>query len=601
MQSRKLIYHIFPANILVTIGAMLAIIWYGSSTLQKFYMDESRASLLARAYSIEKQVQLLLSENDIYALREFIQNTAKKTSSRITLIDSTGLVISDSQKNPDNMDNHRGRPEILEATKNGIGSSIRFSQTLGERMLYTTISLRQDGEEDTESLSWLLRIAVSVDKLEKTLARVKKDMAAAMVLVIIIAAFVTIYVSRRITSPLEKIIQGAERFAVGEFSPHLIPPDNVATEIATLSQALNSMAGQLEYRIAKANRRKNELLTVLDSMLAAVLTVDSDSKIISLNSAASKLLNLNSARSIGKSVQELIRNIDLLQLIDRAKHSDQPLEDEIKISTKEGNYFLHTNCVHLYDKGNKSFGLLLVLHDVTKMRLLENMRKDFVANVSHELKTPITTIKGSIETVLDGKLEDKESSIHFLETALRKTDHLNAIIDHLLLLSRIEQEAEAEKIELHLEPLKPVIIEAMHCCTTLATEKQIRLQLDCPDNLRIKMHPVLLEQAVVNLIVNAVRYSHRESEIMIRAERKSEIKQDQILILVQDFGIGIGAEHLPRLFERFYRSDKARSRKIGGTGLGLAIVKHIAQAHKGDVEVKSEAGKGTSVCIILPG
>ena len=600
MQSRKLIYHIFPANILVTIGAMLAIIWYGSSTLQKFYIDESRASLLARAYSIENQVQLLLDENDIYALREFIQNTAKKTSSRITLIDPIGIVISDSLKDPDSMDNHRNRPEIMEAAKKGIGSSIRFSQTLGERMLYTTISLRQDGEEDKETQSWLLRIAVSMDKLEKTLARVKKDMAAAMVLVIIIAACVTIYVSRRITRPLEKIIQGAERFAVGEFSPHLIPPDNVATEIATLSLALNSMADQLEDRIGKAIDRKNELQTVLDSMLAAVLTVDNDSNIISLNSAASKILNLDSGRSIGKPVQELIRNIDLLQLIERTKHSDQPLEDEIKISTQEGKYFLHTNCIHLYDKDNKSFGLLLVLHDVTKMRLLENMRKDFVANVSHELKTPITTIKGFIETVLDDKLEDREMSIHFLETALRKTDHLNAIIDNLLLLSRIEQDAEAEKIELHFEPLKPVLTEAIHCCTAMATEKQIRLQLECPDNLLLKMHSVLLEQAVVNLIVNAVRYSHRESEILIRAERKMEEKQDQILILVQDFGIGIGAEHLPRLFERFYRSDRARSRKIGGTGLGLAIVKHIAQAHKGDVEVKSEAGKGTSVCIILP-
>ncbi|MEN8198981.1 MAG: ATP-binding protein, partial [Thermodesulfobacteriota bacterium] len=204
------------------------------------------------------------------------------------------------------------------------------------------------------------------------------------------------------------------------------------------------------------------------------------------------------------------------------------------------------------------------------------------------------------ETVLDDGLQDRENSVRFLEIVLKKANHLNAIIDHLLLLSRIEQQDDAEQIELELDQVKPVLAEAIHCCIPQAKEKQIDLQLDCPDNLTMKMHTALLEQAVVNLIVNAVRYSHRESEILVRAKKQRAEEQDQVIIQVQDFGVGIGAEHLPRLFERFYRSDKARSRKLGGTGLGLAIVKHIAQAHKGDVEVQSEAGKGTTVFINLP-
>ena len=395
--------------------------------------------------------------------------------------------------------------------------------------------------------------------------------------------------------------EGAERFAVGQFSPHLIPPDHVASEIATLSHALNSMADQLKGRIATILQQRNELQTVLDSMLAAVLTIDAESRIISLNSAASRLLSLDSQRSIGKPVHELIRNIDLLQLIDEAKSSGQTVEGEIEINTGGDSFFLLTTCVCLAKDNDENFAFLLVLHDVTRLRLLENMRKDFVANVSHELKTPITSIKGYIETVLDDKLEDKENSLRFLEIALKKADHLNAIIDHLLLLSRIEQQVDADSIELHPENVKPVLEDAIHSCLPRAEKKQIMLHLQCPENLVVDMHTVLLEQAVVNLIINAVRYSHNESKILIMAERSGDGEHARVVIKVQDFGVGIGAEHLPRLFERFYRSDRARSRKLGGTGLGLAIVKHIAQAHKGDVHVESELGKGTSVFIDLPG
>lgn len=600
MQSRKLIYHIFPANILVTIGAMLAIIWYGSSTLQQFYMDETRTSLLARIYSIEDQVKLYLAEDDVSGLRGFLEKVGRKTSARITLIDPDGTVISDSLKDPEIMDNHNHRPEFLESIERGHGASTRFSQTLGEQMLYVAVSLSEQGERGREELSGVLRGSVSVAKLEKTIARVKKDMAVAIFVVVFIAALVTIVVSRRISNPLEEMTRGAERFALGEFSPHLTPPDHVATEIATLSQALNSMADQLKDRLSTVLHQRNELQTVLDSMLAAVLTVDIHGKLISLNSSASKLLSLESEKSLGKPVQELIRNIDLLQLIERAKNEGEAVEGEIEVDTNGCRSFLLTNCVHLFDENNRSFGLLLVLHDVTRLRLLENMRRDFVANVSHELKTPITSIRGYVETVLDDKLEDRENGTRFLEIVLKKSNHLNAIIDHLLLLSRIEQQVEDEKIELHREHVRLVLEEAVHSCTPRAEEKQIALQLDCPDTLRVNMHDILLEQAVVNLVVNAIRYSPEGSEIIISAAKQTDRADSRIVIKVEDSGVGIGKEHLPRLFERFYRSDTARSRKLGGTGLGLAIVKHIAQAHKGDVDVQSVVGEGTSVSIILP-
>lgn len=602
MQSRKLIYHIFPANILVTIGAMAALIWYGSATLQQFYMDETRASLLARAYSIESQLNALLFEKDVPAIRDFIQHIAKKTSSRITLIDTAGLVVSDSLKNPEKMDDHKNRPEFLEAKTEGYGSSVRFSKTVGEKMLYVAIPLYLEEGAKEKGISGMLRVSVSVAKLEKTLNRVKKDMAFAVLVVIFAAALVTIYVSRRISVPLEEMTSGAERFAVGQFAPHLVPPDHVPTEIATLSQALNSMADQLQDRISTILHQRNEVQTVLDSMLAAVLTIDSNDVLVSLNSSASDLLNLEPEDSIGKSIQELVRNIDLLQLIQRAHTSGEAVENEIEIiKSGEDSLFLLTNCVHLYNGNKESFGLLLVLHDVSRLRLLEKMRSDFVANVSHELKTPITSIKGYVETVLDDELNDKENSLRFLSIVLKKSNQLNAIIDDLLLLSRIEQQEETSEIVLQQENLYPVLSEAIYSCTPPATFKKISLQLNCSENLFVHMHETLLEQALVNLIINAVKYSDDGNEVLVSAERRTLKDGTRIVISVQDFGVGIEKEHLPRLFERFYRSDKARSRKLGGTGLGLAIVKHIVQAHNGDVTVESEAGKGTTVAMYLPG
>ncbi len=601
MQSRKLIYHIFPANILVTVGAMLALTWYGSANLQHFYMDESKTSLLARAYSIERQISELLAENDFAGVREFTQYIAKKTASRITLVSIDGHVISDSLKDPETMDDHKNRPEFIEARAKGHGSSVRFSKTVGEKMLYVAIPLYREVGNNRNKIRGMLRVSVSVAKLEKTLARVKKDMGIAMLVVIFAAALITIYVSRRISVPLEEMTAGAERFAIGQFSPPLMPPDHVATEIATLSQTLNSMADQLQDRIATILHQRNEVQTVLDSMLAAVLTIDSNDILVSLNSSASKLLSLDHESSNGKSVQELIRNIDLLQLIEQAHRSGEAVEREIEIQQSSGqSLFLVTTCVHLHDEEKGSFGLLLVLHDVTRLRILEKMRKDFVANVSHELKTPITSIKGYVETVLDDDLSDKVNAIRFLQIVLKKSNQLNAIIDDLLLLSRIEQQEETSAIMLQPGTLYPVLNEAIYSCMPQAALKKIDLQLDCPENLFATIHETLLEQAMVNLIMNAVKYSGESSSILIRAERKLVDDQLQIVIRVQDFGVGIEAEHLPRLFERFYRSDKARSRKLGGTGLGLAIVKHIAKAHKGDVFVESEAGKGTTVTVLLP-
>jgi two-component system phosphate regulon sensor histidine kinase PhoR len=257
--------------------------------------------------------------------------------------------------------------------------------------------------------------------------------------------------------------------------------------------------------------------------------------------------------------------------------------------------------VPLHDGSGRNIGVLVVMNDVTRLRRLENIRRDFVANVSHELKTPITSIKGYVETLLDGAIDNKEDAARFLGIVVKQTNQLYAIIEDLLSLSRIEKQSEDGEVALSIGNLHQILAEAVQTCQMKASEKNIRISINCPEKLQINMNATLLEQAVVNLVVNAIKYSDAGSEVIVAAEEKTQDDgTSRVVISVRDFGIGIAKKHLPRLFERFYRSDKARSRKLGGTGLGLSIVKHIAQAHGGDVSVQSQEGQGSTFFISLP-
>jgi two-component system, OmpR family, phosphate regulon sensor histidine kinase PhoR len=273
------------------------------------------------------------------------------------------------------------------------------------------------------------------------------------------------------------------------------------------------------------------------------------------------------------------------------------LVDEIIHTDDEGQKFLQTNIVSLNDQRRNVMGVLVVMNDVTKLRRLERVRRDFVANVSHELRTPITSIRGYVETLLDGALDNREDSVRFLDTVLRQAERLNEIIDDLLALSRIEQEADHGQIKLAGGSLCVVLDVAVETCQHRAEEEGVSVVLDCPEGLQLNMNETLLEQALVNLLVNAIKYSRRGGIVSVAAWTTTENDDKVVKITVTDNGVGIASNHLPRLFERFYRSDKARSREKGGTGLGLAIVKHIVLAHNGTVEVSSELNVGSTFTI----
>ncbi len=608
-KHRKLIWQIFPANLVIILGAMLAVTCYVSSAVQNFYYQQMTSVLEARAYLIKGQVNELLSSSNIDALRSFVRRSGRDARTRITVINLDGDVLADSNEDPDIMESHKTRPEIVSAYGGIPGSSIRFSNTLQENMLYVSVPLLQNDyssgtiAETIGQVTGVLRVAIPVTVIKQTLRDIQTKIAFGAIAVILIAALITFLVSRRISKPLEEIKQSAERYSRGDFNQgmSLQKSEFASLEVVALADAMNRMAAQLNERIRTIIQQRNELETVFSSMSEAVIAVDCEERIIRLNDAAAIIFCVDQKEAQGKLIQEMIRNVDLQRQIKEILVSFNPLQDEIISLDGQQKRFLQTNGVPLNDGSGKNIGVLMVLNDVTRMRRLENVRRDFVANVSHELKTPITSIKGYVETLLDGAMENAEDATNFLKIVVKQTDRLYAIIEDLLALSKIEKEAEENEVVLELGSVRQVLESAVQTCRIKAEGKHISVAIQCPDDLQANMNPTLLEQALVNLVVNAIKYSHDDSEVVVRAEEGCRADgRREVIISVEDSGIGVAQHHLPRLFERFYRSDQARSRKLGGTGLGLAIVKHIAQAHGGNVSVQSEEGKGTTFFITLP-
>jgi two-component system phosphate regulon sensor histidine kinase PhoR len=325
-----------------------------------------------------------------------------------------------------------------------------------------------------------------------------------------------------------------------------------------------------------------------------VVAIDSDQRLITLNSAAAKLIGSPQADLQGRNLPEVIRNADLRRFVQRALESSQPIEDDVVLHA-DGQRILQARGAALRNSAGQGVGAVIVLNDVTHYRRLETLRRDFVANVSHELKTPIASIKGFVETLLDGALSQPNDARRFLKIIASHAERLNNIIEDLLSLSKIEQSEKTASLPLNMAPLRPILQSALNGCQAQASQRNIALHLECPD-MSARINAPLLEQAVINLVDNAIKYSEPADQVLVAASAVD----GEIEISVRDSGCGISEEHLPRLFERFYRVDRARSRKLGGTGLGLAIVKHIVQAHHGHVSVTSTPGEGSTFTIHLP-
>ena len=606
MKPQKLFWQIFPASVLTLVVAIVAVSWYGAQSLQEFHLQEKEADLEARANIIAFKVKEYLREDRIVGLREFCIRAGRSSGTRISVVAADGKVLADSDENPEVMDNHRHRLEIAGALAGATGKSRRYSHTVRENMVYVAIPLTLATVQPAGGglqVDAVLRVSVSVASMDKKMEHLRQRTLYGSFAILLLAGGGALIVSRNISKPLEQMTHTAGQFSRGDFQVRMLPQvkKSASLEVMTLAGSMDRMAEILDEKIQAIITQRNQLEAVFSSMVEAVIAIDPEERIININDAAAGIFAVEAQAAKGRIVQQVVRNVQLQKKISHTLVTREAVVDEIVVQDGVGERFLQTNVVPLSNGVGENVGVLVVMNDVTRLRRLESVRRDFVANVSHELRTPITSIRGYVETLLDGTIDQRDDAVRFLEIILRQSERLSTIIDDLLALARIEEGSRRGTIVLREEVLLPVIEGAVQVCRLKADQAGVAVAVECPENIAVKMNPTLLEQAVVNLLVNAITYSKSGDRVTIRAAGEAKEGEGLVRVSVRDTGCGIAREHLPRLFERFYRSDKARSRSQGGTGLGLAIVRHIAQAHDGGVEVRSALGEGSEFTLVLKG
>jgi two-component system phosphate regulon sensor histidine kinase PhoR len=587
-KKKRLLWQLYPSYLLIMLISLVAVTWYATHSLRHFYLDQAASGLEARAHLLEKQILDYLDPLDQKGIDRLCKRIGQSAATRITIILPSGKVVGDSEKDPAAMDTHVDRPEFIQALNDSLGRATRYSRTLDKNLMYVGLAVKKG----TRTVA-VLRTSTPVDSIDQAIYKIQIKIALVGLIIAVIAAILSLLVSRRITRPMEQIKSWAESVAGGK--PHSRPPAAESEEISALSEALNRMAEELQDRIDTIMRQRNEIKAMLASMVEGVIAVDTQERLISMNDSAARMFACRPSDAQGRSIQEVVRNTTLHQFVRDALSSDRPVETDIVLSGT-ADRFISCHGTSLTDADGHQIGALIVLNDVSHIRKLETIRREFVANVSHEIRTPITAIRGFVETLQDGALDNAEDARRFLGIIEKHVNRLEAIIEDLLSLSRIEQEAETHDIHLSEASLLDVLQNAIQVCQVAAALKKARIDLSCSEHLVAGMDAQLLEQAVVNLLDNAIKYSDEGSSIQLSCTEG----ENEIVITVKDPGCGIEKRHLPRIFERFYRVDKARSRHLGGTGLGLAIVKHITQAHGGHIKVESAPGKGSAFSIHLP-
>jgi len=586
MVRRPLFWQLFPSYALVVLLSVAAATWFLIFSFKDFYLNQTRRELEVRALLVKAQLAGMDIERDADRVDSLCKQLSRLTATRITVVLADGTVIGDSDEDPSQMENHANRPEIGEALGGRFGLATRYSHTLFRNMMYAAIPLAIDSR-----VVGAVRTALPVTTVEHAFGSMSTHVLIGILLIAALAAIASLLISRRIARPLRRMTKAAEAFSDGDFASRL--PAGGPSEIDQLAQTMNTMAVQLDEKIRTISDQKSEREAILSSMVEGVIAVDNSERIISVNQAAATMLSVREPEVRGRYVQEALRIADLQRFIVGIFRAGGPQEEQFTLHGHP-ELILYAHGAPLQAADGRSLGAVIVLHDVTRLHQLEAIRRDFVANVSHELRTPITSIKGFVETLRDSSPSGPDAA-RFLDIIARQSDRLNSIVEDLLTLSELEQ---TERGRLGVEPtnLKELLDGAADICASKARERNVTLAVHCDSSITQPINPSLMEQAVVNLVDNAIKYSAAGGTVEISAQATPT----RVTISVVDHGCGIERIHLPRLFERFYRVDRARSREMGGTGLGLSIVKHIVSVHGGSVAVESSPGRGSSFTISIP-
>ncbi|PYV34906.1 MAG: hypothetical protein DMG22_04215 [Acidobacteria bacterium] len=518
-------------------------------------------------------------------LEAWSHDAGQRAGARVTLIDPSGKVLADSEHDPETMENHAGRPEIREALAHTTGSSIRHSATLDRDLCYFAFRTNYDGQP-----GYVLRLAVPLEDLEVAERAVRIRILSAIILAALLALGFAFYFSRTLTRRIERLVNFADGLVGNPSQPALeVPADD---ELGSLARALNRTARQLHDLMENARLESARREAILASMIEGVLAVDDEMRVIFSNDSLLRAVGRKEPPPANFPLAELVRHPDLRDLLATVLRTEEPRRLRLRLSSFEPGIY-EVQAAPLASPSRR--GALAILHDVTDLERLERIRKDFVANVSHELRTPLTAIRGYAETLLEGAIEDPENNRKFLEIIKAHAIRLSNIASDLLTLSELESGQPAG------EPETFSVGEAMEAALrTVESEARLRgvkLLRDGEEDAIVLGNRVRLEQAFINLLDNGIKFNRAGGEVRVRSARASNGK---IRITVADTGIGIPSEHLGRIFERFYRVDRARSREMGGTGLGLSIVRHVVERMNGTVSTESHLGKGSTFAILLP-
>lgn len=510
------------------------------------------------------------------------------TGARVTFIRNDGVVLGDSDWDPSQMDNHLDRAEVKEALEIGTGRAIRESDTANQNMMYVAIPV----EIIPDQAPNIIRLAMSLNEVDQSIRNLTMVLVLGLLALFLVAAIISYRIALSMTRPLEQITKVAKRIKNMDYRARVKVTKQ--DEIGELGNAINAMADSLQVQMTRIQQNENQLESVLDNMINGIVMIDKNGKIVLMNRRAEEVLGFSARELVGRHFAEAKQQYELSQMIQEGLKNKEHLREEITFYFPEER-LLELNLVPIHPDGNEFSGVLLVLQDVSAIRRLERMRSEFVANVSHELKTPITAVKGFAETLLGGAVNDEETARSFLQIIYDESDRLNRLIGDILELSKIE----SRRVPLSFSPVEvdSFISKSVKLMESEASRKSIELSMNIEPGLYVEADEDRLRQIVMNLLSNGINYTPDGGRVSVKVEG---IGDDHIRISISDSGIGIPKKDLPRIFERFYRVDKARSRSSGGTGLGLSIVKHLVELHKGTISVTSSLGVGSTFIIELP-
>lgn len=508
-----------------------------------------------------------------HTLQQMALEESRITETRTTIIARDGVVLADTEADPATMENHAGRPEVAAALQGNTGAATRLSHTVGIEFLYVAVP---SGDK-------VVRLAYPLATFQKHLADIRGTLLRGTAWALLFALVVSIAVAQNVATRLKRIVKFAEQVAAGDLTARIA--ERSGDEIAQVAMALDRTARRLEENFAAVRESRAQLEALLNSMTDGVIAVSPDMKILWANQAITRIVH--QPVRMGAPVTELVRHPDFLSTL-RAALTSRQRETGIAASLSGRRSFSIT-AEPLPDGG-----VVSVLHDISEIERVEKTRRDFIANVSHELRTPLTSIRGYAETLLDSNEIGNGERREFLQVIRRNAERMGRLTEDLLVLARVE--SGEEKLDSRPHPAQELITEAANSMLEAAKAAEVEISVGSIPQTEVLADSYAIHQVFANLISNALRYAQSGKKILIGAEEHP----GAVEFYVQDFGPGIASEHVPRIFERFYRVDKARSRESGGTGLGLAIVKHIVLNHGGAVRVESSVGHGSTFFFTLP-